>query len=62
MENQAKTHKAGRTNWRENVMNALNLNYTIVNDQIIYKGSIGEYKTLVGLLVSEAKKKNIQNF
>ena len=55
-----KTHKAGRTEWREKVMNTLNLNYTIVNNKIIFKGNIGNYKTLVDLLVIEAEKLNIQ--
>lgn len=50
-----KTFKAGRTDWRENVMKALNLEYTIVNDQIIYKGQLNGYKTLVDLLVTETR-------
>jgi hypothetical protein len=54
-----RTFKANRSDWREKVMNALNLDYTIVNDMIVVKGSIGEYKTLVDLLVSERIKLGI---
>ena len=54
-----RTFKANRNDWREKVMKALNLNYTIVNDMIVMKGSIGEYKTLVDLLVSERIKLGI---
>jgi hypothetical protein len=54
-----RTFKAGRTDWREKVMIALNLEYTIVNDKIVFKGSIGEYETLVDLLVTESKKLGI---
>jgi hypothetical protein len=54
-----KTFKANRNDWREKVMKALNLQYTIVNDMIVVKGSIGEYKTLVDLLVSERIKLEI---
>tara|TARA_R110000868_G_scaffold5801_2_gene33987 strand:- start:22 stop:198 length:177 start_codon:yes stop_codon:yes gene_type:complete len=54
-----KTFKANRNDWREKVMKALNLEYTIVNDMIVVKGSIGEYKTLVDLLVSERIKLEI---
>lgn len=54
-----KTFKANRNDWREKVMKALNLEYTIVNDMIVVKGSIGEYKTLVDLLVSERIKLGI---
>jgi hypothetical protein len=54
-----KTFKANRIDWREKVMKALNLDYTIVNDMIVFKGSIGEYKTLVDMLVSERIRLNI---
>jgi hypothetical protein len=54
-----KTFKASRNDWREKVMKAINLDYTIVNDMIVVKGSIGEYKTLVDLLVSERIKLGI---
>ena len=57
--NKMKTFKANRNDWREKVMKALNLEYTIVNDMIVVKGSIGEYKTLVDLLVSERIKLEI---
>ena len=40
-------------------MKALNLEYTIVNDMIVVKGSIGDYKTLVDMLVSERIKLGI---
>jgi len=60
--NRSKTHKAVTCEWREKVMNKLNLEYTILNNQIVYKGSIGEYKTLVGLLVNEAIKNNIKTY
>ncbi len=48
-----KTSKANRNEWREKVMNALNLSYTLSDNQIVYKGSLGNYKTLVDLLVGE---------
>jgi len=48
-----KTFKANRNDWREKVMIALELKYTIVNDMIVTKESIGEHKTLVNFLVSE---------
>ena len=54
-----KTFKANRIDWREEVMKALNLDYTIVKDMIVFKGSIGEYKTLVDMLVSERIRLNI---
>ena len=54
-----RTFKANRNNWREKVMKALNLDYTIINDMIVVKGSIGEYKTLVEMLVSERIKLGI---
>ena len=54
-----KTFKANRNDWREKVMKTLNLDYTIVNDMIVVKGSIGEYKTLVDMLVSERIKLGI---
>ena len=54
-----KTFKADRNDWREKVMKALNLDYTIINDMIVLKGSIGEYKTLVDMLVSERIKLGI---
>jgi hypothetical protein len=54
-----KTFKAGRNEWREKVLNTLNIEYTIVNDMIVVKGSIGQYKTLIDLLVSERIKLGI---
>ena len=54
-----KTFKANRNDWREKVMKALNLDYTIINDMIVLKGDIGEYKTLVDMLVSERIKLGI---
>jgi hypothetical protein len=54
-----KSFKAKRTDWRERVMKSLKLEYTIVNDMIVVKGSIGEYKTLVDMLVSERIKLGI---
>jgi hypothetical protein len=59
MKNANKTHKAGRSDWREKVMQKLNLQYAIVNNQIVYKGSLGQYKTFVDLLVSERIKNGI---
>ena len=57
--NDMKSFKAKRTDWRERVMKSLKLEYTIVNDMIVVKGSIGEYKTLVDMLVSERIKLGI---
>lgn len=57
-----KTFKAKRSDWREKVMKALNLDYTINNEIIVFKGSIGNYETLVHLLVSERKKLNILTY
>ncbi len=54
-----RTFKANTNDWREKVMKALNLNYTIINDMIVFKGDIGEYKTLVDMLVSERIKLGI---
>lgn len=54
-----KSFKANKTDWREKVMNALGLKYTIVEDMIVYSGEIGGYKTLVDMLVSERTKLNI---
>ena len=54
-----KTFKANRSDWREKVMKALNLDYTIIDNMIVFKGSIGEYKTLVDMLVSERIKLGI---
>jgi hypothetical protein len=54
-----KKFKANKAEWREKVLNALNLEYTIENNMIVLKGSIGEYKTLVDLLVSERIKLGI---
>ena len=54
-----KTFKATRTDWREEVMNEIKLNYTVVDNMIVFKGSIGNYKTLVDLLVSEGIKTGI---
>jgi hypothetical protein len=51
-----KTYKATTCQWRVNGMKALNLEYTIVNNMIVYKGSIGQYKTLVDMLVTECNK------
>ena len=54
-----KTFKAKRSDWREKVIKALTVDYTIVNDMIVVKGSIGNYKTLVDMLVSERIKLGI---
>lgn len=54
-----KTHKANRNDWREKVLKTILIEYTIVNNKIVVKGSIGEYKTLVDLLVSERQKLGI---
>jgi hypothetical protein len=54
-----KTSKAKRNEWREKVMNALNLSYTLSDNQIVYKGSLGNYKTLLDLLVNERIKLGI---
>jgi hypothetical protein len=54
-----KTFKAKRSDWREKVIKALGVDYTIVNDMIVVKGSIGNYKTLVDMLVSERIKLGI---
>jgi hypothetical protein len=54
-----KTYKANTNEWREKVMKALKLEYTIINNMIVVKGSIGDYKTLVDLLVSEREKLGI---
>jgi hypothetical protein len=56
------THKAIRADWREKVMKALNLEYTIINNNIVYKGSIKGYNTLVDLLVSERIKLGINPY
>jgi hypothetical protein len=61
MKNQ-KTYKVGKTEWREKVLIALNLQYNIIDNQIIFKGDIGNYKTLVDLLVSERIKLSIEPF
>jgi hypothetical protein len=57
-----KTFKAKRNDWREKVMKALNLDYIIKNEIIVFKGSIGNYETLVELLVIESKKLNILTY
>jgi hypothetical protein len=54
-----KTYKANTNEWREKVMKSLKLEYTIINNMIVVKGSIGDYKTLVDLLVSERIKLGI---
>ena len=54
-----KTFKVNKNQWREQVMQALNLEYTIIGNKIVYKGYIGEYNSLVSLLVSEAQKLKI---
>jgi len=51
MQQKIKTYKAGRTDWRENVLKALNMNYTVVNDIIIYKGALNT--SLVCFLVDK---------
>ena len=61
MKNQ-KTYKVGKAEWREKVLIALNLEYNIIDNQIIFKGDIGNYKTLVDLLVSERIKLSIESF
>ena len=55
-----RTFKASTCEWREKVMISLNLNYTIANGMIIFKGSIGEYKTFIDMLVQERKKLEIE--
>jgi hypothetical protein len=57
-----RTHKAGYANWREKVMNELNLTFKVVDGKIIYKGDLLGYKTLVDLLVSERIKLGISPF
>jgi hypothetical protein len=57
--NKIKTFKATQSEWREKVLKAINLEYTIDNNMIVVKGSIGEYKTLVDLLVTERIKLGI---
>jgi hypothetical protein len=57
-----RTFKANRNDWREKVMKALNLDYIIKNEIIVFKGSIGNYETLVELLVIESKKLNILTY
>lgn len=55
-----KTHKANAGEWREKVMKSLKLDYTIdANNQIVYKGDLKGYNTLVDLLVSERIKLGI---
>ncbi len=57
-----KTHKAVNSQWREEVLITLNLEYTIVGKNIIFKGDIGNYNTLVDLLVSERIKLGINPY
>ena len=52
-----KTHKAGVTSWRLEVMNTLNMKYEIKKGQIIYKGDLNE--SLVGFLVTKKNELNI---
>lgn len=47
-----KTHKANVTAWRIKVMNMAGLDYTITNNQIVYKGCL-DGKTLVNFLVDK---------
>jgi adenylosuccinate lyase len=54
------THKAKTNLWREKVMKALNLEYKIINNQIVYKGQLKGYNTLVDLLVTECEKLGIE--
>ena len=35
-----RTHKAGFTQWRVDVMNKLGLKFEVKNDKIIYKGEL----------------------
>ena len=57
-----KTHKAVNTQWRQEVLITLNLEYTIVGKNIIFKGDIGNYDTLVSLLVRERIKLGINPY
>jgi hypothetical protein len=57
-----KTQKAVKTEWREKVLIALNLEYSIIGKNIIFKGDLGNYETLVNLLVSEAIKLSIKTY
>ena len=47
-----KTHKAGLTNWRTEVLDVLNMKYEIKNDTIIYKGNLDN--TLVSFLIDKS--------
>ena len=47
-----KTHKAGLTNWRVEVLEFLNMKYEVKNDTIIYKGSLDN--TLVSFLIDKS--------
>lgn len=57
-----KTFKANRNDWREKVLQTINLDYTIVGRKIVVKGDIRGYKTLVDLLVIECEKLGIQPY
>lgn len=48
-----KTYKCCTCNWREEVMKALGLAYTISKGMIVYKGSIAPYSTLVEMLIEK---------
>jgi hypothetical protein len=58
----SKKHKAVNSQWREKVLITLNLEYTIIGKNIIFKGDIGNYNTLVDLLVSERIKLGINPY
>ena len=57
-----KTHKAVNTQWRQEVLITLNLEYTIVGKNIIFKGDIGNYDTLVSLFERERIKLGINPY
>jgi hypothetical protein len=52
------THKAKVTSNRVDIMKRLNLPFVIHNANIMYRGSLFGYKTLVSLLVAEGEKLN----
>jgi hypothetical protein len=57
-----KTYKVATDSWREKVMNALKLDYKIENNQMVYRGDLKGYKTLVELLVNERIKLGISPY
>lgn len=54
-----KTYKATQCAWRIEVMNTLGLEYTIVNNMIVYKGKLST--TLVSFLVEKKNKLGIKD-